>query len=47
MKVAFVRPPEVNPHWYIRKPMLGIGYIVAYLESKGIECAIFDSHFNT
>lgn len=46
MKVALVRPPEVNPYWYIRKPMLGIGYIAAYLESKGVECAIFDGHFN-
>lgn len=47
MKVALVRPPEVNPYWDVTKPALGISYISSYLESNGIECKIFDANFNS
>jgi anaerobic magnesium-protoporphyrin IX monomethyl ester cyclase len=46
MRVAIVRPPEVNPYWQVARPLLGIGYISSYLESNGIECKIFDANFN-
>lgn len=47
MKVALIRPPEVNPYWRATKPSLGISYISSYLESKGMECKIFDANFNS
>lgn len=46
MKIALVRPPEVNPYWTTPDPSLGIGYISSYLEANNIECQIFDANFN-
>jgi hypothetical protein len=47
MKVALIRPPEVDLYWDVTRPSLGIGYISSYLESNGIECKIFDANFNS
>ncbi len=47
MKVALIRPPEVNMYWHTTRPSLGIGYIASYLQSNGIECEIFDANFNS
>lgn len=47
MKVALLRPPQVNPYWYLHRPSLGISYLAAYLINKGIETKIFDAIFNS
>lgn len=47
MKIALVRPPEVNPYWTPPDPPLGISYICSYLEANNIECRIFDANFNS
>ena len=47
MKVALVRPPEVNPYWTPSDPPLGIGYLSSYLRSNEIDCKIFDANFNS
>lgn len=47
MKVAFVRPPSVHAYWKTQRPLLGVAYLVAHLESKGIACAVFDANFCT
>jgi len=36
----------VHAYWYRSRPLLGIAYIAAYLESKCIECRIFDAQFH-
>lgn len=41
MKVALLRPPQVNPYWFIHQPSLGVSFLAAYLISKGIEAKIF------
>ncbi len=46
IKVALIRPPEVNPYWNTAKPSLGISYIASYLESNGIQVKIFDANYN-
>jgi anaerobic magnesium-protoporphyrin IX monomethyl ester cyclase len=46
MKVALIRPPEVNPHWYTTRPSLGISYISSYLKSHGVQTDIFDANYN-
>jgi radical SAM superfamily enzyme YgiQ (UPF0313 family) len=47
MKVALIRPPEIDLYWDVTKPSLGIGYISSYLESNAIKCRIFDANFNS
>ncbi|MDO8662390.1 MAG: radical SAM protein [Candidatus Omnitrophota bacterium] len=46
MKIALVRPPEVNPYWTPPDPPLGIGYLCSYLKANNMECRIFDANFN-
>jgi anaerobic magnesium-protoporphyrin IX monomethyl ester cyclase len=46
MKVALIRPPEVNSYWNTTRPSLGIGSIASYLESNGILVKIFDANYN-
>ena len=46
MKVALVKSTFTYADWYSR-PSLGIAYICSYLQSKGIECRIFDAYFNS
>lgn len=46
MKVALIRPPEVNPYWVTRRTSLGVSYLASYLISKGIDCRIFDANFH-
>lgn len=46
MKVALIRPSEVNPYWNTTRPSLGIGYIASYLESHGIHVKIFDANYH-
>lgn len=45
MKVALVRPPEVHPYWYKKKPALGISYLSSYLTKNKIKNKIFDAYF--
>ena len=45
MKVAFINPPGTYG-WY-KRPVLGLGYISACLESNGFDCKIFDAYFNS
>jgi radical SAM superfamily enzyme YgiQ (UPF0313 family) len=47
MKVALIRPPEIDLYWDVTRPSLGIGYISSYLESNAIKCRIFDANFNS
>jgi len=47
MKVALIRPPEVNPYWNTTRPSLGTSYISSYLKSRGIESKIFDANYNS
>jgi anaerobic magnesium-protoporphyrin IX monomethyl ester cyclase len=46
MKVALIRPPEVNPYWKAKRPSLGISYIASYLHSHSIEAKLFDANYN-
>ncbi len=46
MKVALIRPPEVNPYWKAKRPSLGISYIASYLKTHSIEAKLFDAHYN-
>jgi len=46
MKVALIRPPEVNPYWKAKRPSLGISYIASYLKSHAIEATLFDAHYH-
>ena len=45
IKVALIKPPRTYAD-YNRVPALGIGYISACLKQKGVDCKIFDAHFN-
>ncbi len=47
IKMALIRPPQVNPYWFLHQPALGISYLAAYLISRGIEAKIFDAVFNS
>lgn len=47
MKVALLRPPQVNPYWFIHQPSLGISFLASYLISQRIEAKIFDAVFNS
>ncbi len=46
MRVALVKPPATYADWYHR-PVLGLSYIAACIEAKGIECRIFDAYFRS
>jgi radical SAM superfamily enzyme YgiQ (UPF0313 family) len=46
MKIALIKPPATYADWY-KRPLLGIAYISAYLESNGYDCKIFDASFNS
>lgn len=46
MKVAFVNTPATYGDWY-KRPVLGLAYISACLESSGFDCKIFDAYFNS
>ena len=46
MKIAFVKVPATYADWY-KRPVLGISYISAYLESNGFDCKIFDAYFTS
>jgi radical SAM superfamily enzyme YgiQ (UPF0313 family) len=46
MKVALIRPPEVNPYWKAKRPSLGISYIASYLKAHRIEAKLFDANYN-
>lgn len=46
MKVALIRPPEVNPYWKAKRPSLGISYIASYLKAHSIEAKIFDANYS-
>ena len=46
MKVALIRPPEVNPYWKAKRPSLGISYIASYLKTHSIEAKLFDANYN-
>jgi len=45
MKVALIKPPRTYAD-YNKVPAFGIGYISACLKQRGIDCKIFDAHFN-
>ncbi|MCD6288765.1 MAG: radical SAM protein [Candidatus Hydrogenedentes bacterium] len=48
MKVALVSPPSEKgkyEHVKLSIPKMGIGYLAAVLESKGIECDVIDAKF--
>lgn len=45
MKVALIKPPPTYADWN-RRPVLGLCYISACLKSQGIDCRIFDAHYN-
>lgn len=45
MKVALVKPPPTYAYYNMR-PVLGICYVGACLEQSGIDCRIFDAHYN-
>ncbi|MFC1900186.1 B12-binding domain-containing radical SAM protein [Chloroflexota bacterium] len=46
MRVALIKPPATYADWY-KRPVFGICYISAYLQSYGIDCRIFDAYFNS
>ena len=46
MKVALIRPPEVNPYWKAKRPSLGISYIASYLKTHSTEAKLFDANYN-
>jgi len=46
MKIALIKPPATYADWY-KQPALGIAYISACLESKGVDCRIFDAYFHS
>lgn len=46
MKIALIRPPEVNPYWSSPEPLLGAGYLAAYLESHGYDVRILDANYH-
>jgi len=46
MKVALIKPPATYADWY-KRPVLGIAYISAYLETQGYKCKIFDAYFTS
>jgi len=46
MKVALIRPPEVNPYWKAKRPSLGISYIASYLKAHSIGVKLFDANYN-
>lgn len=46
MKIALLRPPEVNRYWHESRPPLGISYLASYLELNKVETRIFDANFN-
>ncbi len=46
MKVALIKSTITYADWY-KRPSLGIAYMCSYLQSKGIECRIFDAYFNS
>lgn len=46
MKIALINPPGTYGNWY-KRPVLGLAYISACLESAGFECAILDAYFNS
>lgn len=45
MKVALIRPPEVHPYWYKKRPSLGISYLSAFLTKHKIINRIFDAYY--
>lgn len=45
MKIAIVKPPEVRPYWYKKRPALGISYLSSYLTKNGIENRLFDAYY--
>ena len=46
MKVALINAPATYGDWY-KRPVLGLAYISACLESDGFDCKIFDAYFNS
>jgi len=46
VQVAFINTPATYGDWY-KRPVLGLAYISACLESKGFHCKIFDAYFNS
>lgn len=46
MKIALIKVPATYADWY-KRPVLGVAYISAYLESKGFDCKIFDAYFHS
>jgi len=46
MKIALIKVPTTYADWY-KRPVLGLTYISACLESKGIDCQIFDAYFHS
>jgi len=46
MKIALIKVPATYADWY-KRPVLGIAYISAYLESKGFDCKVFDAYFHS
>jgi radical SAM superfamily enzyme YgiQ (UPF0313 family) len=46
MKIVLINPPATYGNWY-KRPVLGLAYISACLESAGFECAILDAYFNS
>ncbi len=45
MKVAIIKPPEVHPYWYKKRPALGISYLSSYLTKNKIANKIFDAYY--
>lgn len=45
MKVALIKPPEVHPYWYKKKPALGISYLSSYLTKNKINNKLFDAYY--
>lgn len=46
MKIALIKVPGTYADWY-KRPVLGLAYISACLESKRINCRIFDAYFHS
>jgi len=45
LKIALIKPPGTYANWY-KRPLLGLAYISASLESQGIDSRIFDAYYH-
>jgi len=43
-KVALIRMPSTYANWY-KHPAMGLASLSSYVESRGVECKIFDAYF--